>query len=216
MAMARSVRELLAFGVKKCTRCGEVKELSEYHAAGHGAGGVGASCKLCASIRRREWYHGGAAEKQREGVAAWAKKNRERKAAVNKEWKRANPDRVRESGRRSDSKRRSTPAGKLAHRVSVNVRQCLLRQGRTKGGRTFDALGYGPAELMAHLERQFLKGMSWENMGEWHIDHIVPLSSFDLESVESDEFKRAWGLPNLRPMWGADNMQKHAKRLSLL
>lgn len=215
MPMAPSVRELLAFGVKRCTRCDEVKDLSEYHSARLGAGGVAARCKSCAGILRREWYQG-AAEAQRAVAAAWADKNRERKQAANKAWRLANPDRCRANGRRQDGRRRATPAGKIAHRVSVNVRQCLVRQGRTKGGRTFDALGYTPAELMAHLERQFLKGMSWENMGEWHIDHIAPLASFNLEAVGSDEFKRAWGLPNLRPMWGADNMRKHAKRLTLI
>jgi hypothetical protein len=215
MAMARSVRELLAFGVKRCTNCEAVKDVAEFHAARLGAGGVSAVCKACACDIRRQRYQG-VAERQRLLVAAWAANNRERKRAANQAWRLANADRARETGRRSDLKRRSTPAGIIAHRVSVNVRQCLVRQGRTKGGKTFDALGYSPAELMAHLERQFVKGMSWENMGQWHIDHIIPLASFDMESLESDAFKRAWGLPNLRPMWGADNVRKHAKRETLL
>ena len=215
MAMAKSVRELVNRGVKKCTKCEEIKGLAEFHVCRLGAGGVASKCKSCASVLRRKWYEG-AAETQRRLVAEWAANNRDKKRAKDSAWKRANRDKCRESGRRSDAKRRATPAGKIAHRVSVNVRQCLLRQGRTKGGRTFDALGYTPAELMTHLERQFVKGMSWENMGEWHIDHIVPLSSFDLESLESGDFKRAWSLPNLRPMWGTDNVRKHAKRMTLL
>jgi hypothetical protein len=108
----------------------------------------------------------------------------------------------------------STPAGKLRNRVRARVRECL-RLGWS-GGKTFEALGYTIDELRAHLERQFVKGMGWHNMGEWHIDHIVPLSSFDIDSLESPDFRRAWGLANLRPLWATDNLQKQAKVLTLL
>jgi hypothetical protein len=213
--MKREVRQLLALSLKRCNTCHRIHHLDEFHAATHGAGGVCSTCKACACEKRRANYVV-AAPVQREKVRAWAAANRERKAATNKAWRERNKERCLANGRRSDRKRRETPAGKLAHRVSVNVRQCLLRQGRTKGGRTFEALGYTPAELMAHLERQFLPRMGWHNMGEWHIDHIVPLSSFELDSTESGAFQRAWALPNLRPMWGVENMRKHAKRVTLL
>jgi len=76
-------------------------------------------------------------------------------------------------------------------------------------------LGYTVDELRAHIERQFVKGMGWHNKGEWHIDHIVPVSAFDADSVEHPDFKACFGLPNLRPMWGKDNIRKGAKRVSL-
>jgi len=216
MAMTLAVRTLVELSLKRCTKCERIKHLSDFQTERMGAGGVASKCKPCAKAARRAWLDGPAGEKQRENVRKWATANRDRKTATNKAWKLRNQERAREIERRSTRKRRATPEGKLKHRVSVNVRQCLLRQGRTKGGRTFDALGYSPAELLAHLERQFTKGMSWENMGEWHIDHIVPLASFELDSLESDAFKRAWSLPNLRPIWGTDNVRKHAKRMTLL
>ena len=73
-------------------------------------------------------------------------------------------------------------------------------------------LGYSTTELRAHLERQFVKGMSWENKGKWHIDHIRPVASFDIPSIESDEFRDCFGLHNLRPVWAKENMRKGAKR----
>lgn len=61
-----------------------------------------------------------------------------------------------------------------------------------KAGRPWETLvGYTAAELMRHLERQFVKGMSWENRGAWEIDHIVPLSSFRLVSTCDPEFRAA-------------------------
>lgn len=53
-------------------------------------------------------------------------------------------------------------------------------------------------------------------MGEWHIDHIVPLSAFDITTEDSDGFKRAWALSNLRPLWAAENLKKSSARNFLL
>ena len=90
-----------------------------------------------------------------------------------------------------------------------------LRDG--KKGRSWEALvGYTVEDLMRHLERQFSKGMTWGNRGEWHIDHIVPLKSFTFISPDEPEFKAAWALTNLRPLWGKENIRKNAKRLHLL
>ena len=73
-------------------------------------------------------------------------------------------------------------------------------------------LGYSTSELRSHLERQFIKGMSWDNKGKWHIDHIRPVASFDIHSIESVEFRDCFGLHNLRPVWAKENMRKGAKR----
>lgn len=77
-------------------------------------------------------------------------------------------------------------------------------------------MGWTIAELRAHLERQFTKGMGWHNMGEWHIDHIVPISVFAISGPGDPEIRRAWALPNLRPLWAGENIKKNDKRLFLL
>ncbi|MFN3585184.1 hypothetical protein [Phenylobacterium sp.] len=84
------------------------------------------------------------------------------------------------------------------------------------GRRTFEALGYSVEELVAHIERQFLPGMGWKNVNEWHIDHIRPLSSFDIRELGDAEFRAAWALTNLRPIWSALNLAKGAKLQFLL
>lgn len=76
--------------------------------------------------------------------------------------------------------------------------------------------GYTTDELMAHLARQFTKRMSWQNMGKWHIDHIVPLASFRFDGPDDPNFKAAWALTNLRPLWRPKNLSKGAQRLTLL
>ena len=60
------------------------------------------------------------------------------------------------------------------------LRQSLQYKGAKKTHQTFSLVDYTKYELKEHLESQFTDGMSWENMGEWHIDHIKPCASFDL------------------------------------
>ena len=77
-------------------------------------------------------------------------------------------------------------------------------------------LGYTPEQLRQHLERQFTKGMGWHNKGEWHIDHIRPVASFDITGVDCPDFAECFGLANLRPVWSGVNLRKGARREFLL
>jgi hypothetical protein len=116
--------------------------------------------------------------------------------------------------RRSLAKSRSTPKGKVDNRMGVAIYQAL-KAG--KNGRSWEGLvGYTRDELMRHLEQQFKRGMSWRNMGDWHIDHILPRSMFCYSSPDDPDFKACWALSNLRPIWGRDNIQKNDQRLLLL
>lgn len=58
--------------------------------------------------------------------------------------------------------------------------------------------------------------MSWNNYGEWHVDHIVPVASFSFASADDADFKACWAITNLRPLWADANMQKHDKRTHLI
>src|SRR3546814_20855607 len=87
----------------------------------------------------------------------------------------------------------SDPQWTINRRMSAGVKSSL---GDGKNGRSWETLvGYTVADLMAHLERQFLPGMSWDNRGEWHIDHIRPLCSFEFTSPDAPQFREAWAPP---------------------
>lgn len=83
----------------------------------------------------------------------------------------------------------------------------LKRLNTTKQSKTIDILGYSALQLKEHIEKQFLPGMSWENHGEWHIDHIHPVSRFSENSLVSE----VCALDNLQPLWGIDNLSKSNK-----
>ncbi|MCT7549827.1 MULTISPECIES: hypothetical protein [Arcobacteraceae] len=96
---------------------------------------------------------------------------------------------------------------KLRARISTIIRQKM--QGKRKVGSAVKDLGCTLMELMDHLESKFQDGMNWENYGEWHIDHIKPLSMFDLTNEE--DFKIAVHYKNLQPLWAIDNLKKSNK-----
>ena len=79
---------------------------------------------------------------------------------------------------------------------------CALKD--KKAGRSWELfVGYTLADLMHHLQSLFVDGMSWNNYGEWHIDHVKPRCLFSVEEV-----KECWSLSNLQPLWAVDNMSK--------
>ena len=73
-------------------------------------------------------------------------------------------------------------------------------------------------EFRERFESLFTKGMTWQNMGLWHIDHIKPKTSFNQEELAdptSEDFKKCWALENLQPLWAKDNLKKGAKEMKV-
>lgn len=169
----------------------------------------------------------------RKRISAWNKANRDRVNATRREWIKANPEKYRAQvekklakGRAARGYVRSTPEQKAEMRRAAKrryyakyarvrlinrLRNRTLKaiSGEIKLGLTKRWLGCSPAELISHLEGQFQPGMSWENRGEWHIDHIRPLASFDLSDPE--QRLEACHYTNLQPLWAADNIAKGAR-----
>jgi len=91
--------------------------------------------------------------------------------------------------------------------MHVRLNQMVTR----KVGKTMELAGCSLEDLMKHLESKFAEGMTWENYGikGWHIDHIRPCASFDLEDPE--EQKKCFHWSNLQPLWAVDNLKKSDK-----
>ena len=84
--------------------------------------------------------------------------------------------------------------------------KALIHDQATKSAPTLKLLGSSVAYVKKHLEAQFVDGMSWDNHGEWHIDHIRPCASFDLTDPEQQ--KECFNYKNLQPLWAEDNLSK--------
>lgn len=99
------------------------------------------------------------------------------------------------------------PDGILAKRLRTRLYVALKKD--FKSGSAVRDLGCSIQELRVHLEKKFQIGMTWENYGKWHIDHIKPLSKFNL--TEREELLLVSHYTNLQPLWARENIIKGNK-----
>lgn len=217
----------IATAAKVCPRCMETKGRSLFGRDSRRPDGQRVYCKACncavntasramnietAKASEQRWRD---ANKEAISVRGkrWRKENPERAYEMAMAWRAANPERQKEIERRSSKRRSKLLNYRLRKSISEGIRLAL--RGR-KSAKTFELLGMTFEQFKVHLARQFLPGMTWDNYGKWHIDHIVPLSAFRIESAQDEAFKAAWSPANLRPLWAQDNLRKHAKLTHLL
>lgn len=201
-----------------CTKCGEFKSWDNFTKARKGLNGRDARCRDCARVyylenrdkiipRVRDRYRS-MEDELREYARRRYRSRRHELLLQQKEYRQS------DHGRRVKSEFLSRPERKLDNAVRVGVRRAF--KGTRKSRPTWEMLGYSLCDLKSHLERQFLKGMSWDNYGEWHIDHIVPLADFISDYEPHEAVSRAWHLANLRPVWADENLRKNRKRVFLI
>jgi hypothetical protein len=97
----------------------------------------------------------------------------------------------------------------IRNRVRTRLLKILRESGTSKNSSVTNLIGCSIDQLRDHLESKFVEGMGWGNRSEWHIDHIIPLSSFDLSDPE--QLAKACHYTNLQPLWAADNIAKGGK-----
>lgn len=120
-----------------------------------------------------------------------------------------NKTKKKEQTRSNQKKRRWTdPSFRIATNLRNRFRAALNGIGYKRGSAIRD-LGCTLEDLKKHIEMQWQPGMSWENYGEWEIDHVRPLSSFNL--LEKSEQQKANHYTNLQPLWQDENRSKSGK-----
>ena len=97
---------------------------------------------------------------------------------------------------------------KLIHNMRNRLRKAVKGYG-DKYDTTMNLVGCDSTKLREYIEAKFTEGMTWENQGDWHIDHIQPCCSFDL--TDEEEQKKCFHYTNLQPLWAADNLKKGGK-----
>ena len=132
-------------------------------------------------------------------------KHKDKRIKTKRLWETKNKEKLKNQKKEYIKKRKSEDIIfhlKLVCRSRLN--SFLKTKNITKKNRTFEIIGCTPQELKEHLEKQFVDGMGWENRCEWHIDHIIPLSSAKTE----EELYMLCHYTNLQPLWAIDNLKK--------
>lgn len=211
---------------KVCSKCGNWTPLDQFSFR-KDSNKYRNECLLCQNKRVRKWknsnkercktYYTNSKEYKRknymENIEArkeWQKeyhkktypKNKKQKIAYVDWWRKQNPNKPSEYSK----KRRSTIQGRLENTTSRSMWAALKYN---KAGFHWETLvDYTVKDLIIHLESRFKDSMSWDNYGEWEIDHIIPQSYFNYSSPEDTDFKKCWSLDNLQPLWASENRSK--------
>lgn len=153
-------------------------------------------------------------ERKRKNYESWYENNKEHRKQYLKEYREKNIDKIRKTKRDYERNRKARdPLYKLINNFRTAIYQVLKENNINKNGHYFEILKYTPEDLILHLETKFTNGMTWDNYGEWHVDHIKPISSHTILEIGDDEFMNCWSLSNLQPLWGKENISKSNKLL---
>jgi hypothetical protein len=203
--------DLFYNGFKKCTTCGDIKPITEFRKNGNkNSGGVFFTknrCKACDRIYMKQYkktekfkryikkYYDLHVEDIREKTNLRNRKNSKQQYILKKQ------------------KHADNPSLMVASMLRSRIWDVLFRRnmGTEKWFKFWDVVGCSPDCLRTHLESQFKDGMTRDTHGRrgWHIDHILPCASFNLNNPE--EQKKCFHYTNLQPLWWYENISKSDK-----
>ena len=143
-------------------------------------------------------------ERKKERMKEYYLKNKERIKERNKKYRLENKER---RNRHTRERKKTDPNFRL--RIVLRKRIYNALKQKVKSKRTMELLGCTIEELWTNIESQFKKGMTRENHGQWHIDHVKPCASFDLTDPKQQE--QCFHYSNLQPLWALENLSKGAK-----
>lgn len=210
--------ETLPEGMKRCGKCGMAKPISAFGKSARLKDGLRCSCNECRrqeylanrehNIKRSRRYY----RDNKETVLQKNKEYKERRVDwyrdYNQEYYKENKEDIKKGVKERHYKRLKEDIGyRLLQRCRTRIYQAL--KGQIKSKRTRKLIGCSVEKLKQHLESQFQEGMSWDNYGEWHVDHIRPCAMFDFTRAE-DQLE-CFHYTNLQPLWAEDNQRKSDK-----
>lgn len=134
----------------------------------------------------------------------WRQNNIEKIIDQKKNWYNKNRDKINENER---IRRKNDIEYKIKKNLRRRVNQVITRD--CKSNSTMELLGCSLYDFLKYMESKFIDGMSWDNYGQWHIDHIIPCSSFDLTDIQQQ--MECFHYTNLQPLWAKDNLSKSDK-----
>jgi hypothetical protein len=147
-------------------------------------------------------------DKIRKDKNKYREENKDKLRERERKYREENKDKMRED---RNKRYKKDPNFKLGSLIRGRIREALKNNNIKKTSKSAELLGCSILEAREHIEKQFKKGMTWDNHGfkGWHIDHIMPCASFDL--TDSDQQKKCFHYTNLQPLWAHENMSKGAK-----
>lgn len=195
-------KEKLSENLRRCSKCKEIKLIEEFNKRKqkklHHDNRYGV-CETCRKNYRKKYRKNHKKElklKRRE----YYQKNRDKENKYVKQWAKNNKERVNKNNRENRRKRmKKDPVYRLSCVMRSILKKTFKLTGTKKEDKTVKYLGYSSKQLKQRLEINFTEKMSWNNYGEWEIDHIIPIDYFIKRRVINPKTINA--LSNLKPRW---------------
>jgi hypothetical protein len=196
--------------MKHCPTCDSWKALSEYNKQSSSWDKLSRMCRNCyceyknnkrkndgtynqSDILYRQKYQQSGRRKEVSKIRYEAKKEEIIKKCVAYNKKKYNTD----------------PYFKVVLCMRTRISKLLKQKNADKYNKFYNYLGCNKQDFILYFQAKFKEGMTWENHGEWHIDHIKPCSLFNL--LNEDEQKKCFHYTNLQPLWASENLSKGCK-----
>lgn len=182
--------------MKFCKNCRSHKSYNAFYSDKRLKDGYKSKCKNC-YLEKVKNYN---AENKNSQVTYHQKYYIENKVSLLERQKKYN--------KQYQNDRRKTDINyRLAAMLRTTIYRCV--KGTIKVASSVRDLGCSIEYFKNYIEQKFQEGMTWKNYGEWHLDHIIPLSKFDLR--DRSHFLIACNYTNYQPLWAADNIKKRDK-----
>jgi hypothetical protein len=182
--------------MKVCNKCKVEKELNEFHKRLSSKDGLNETCKSCKKL-----YHLNNKEKFIEKSKLWVKNNKDKR--IN--WLKENKNKVLITASKYNKERKKNDSlFKLTCNTRCLISKSFRQNGYSKNSKTYKILGCTFDKFKQHLENKFTEGMTWENQGQWHLDHIYPISL----AKDEQELIKLNHYTNFQPLWAHDNLSK--------
>lgn len=189
---------------KVCSECRIEKDLENFNKDKTRKDNHSVYCKDCSKKKWKD-YQITNIEKLKQKY----KKDKLKNPNYIKVWYQKNPN---YNSNYEKNRRMNDPLFYILKKCRNRIRDYFRLKNEKKNKNTIDLIGCSPLELKKHIENKFMEGMNWENRNQWHIDHIIPLSSAQSEK----ELYDLCHYTNLQPLWAEDNIKKGNKILSPL
>ncbi len=206
------LEETLPEGYKRCANacCNKVFPLSHFQSTVNRRTKLTDKCEKCRARNKKndKKYQAAKKENIREQKKEYRAANKEKIREQQKEYNAAPVNKERRNEKRRN-RYKNDDKYKLTQLLRSRVRIALKSQNTKKNTHTLQLTSCTMDFLRDYISQKFEKGMTWDNHGDWHIDHRKPCRSFDLTKIE--EQRKCFHYTNLQPLWKSDNIQKRDK-----
>lgn len=219
---------------KKCSKCHLTLDIDNFTKHSKSKDGYYFCCKLCKSNDSKKYYNENSEyirdksnryySENKENIIDVRKKyyknnriyllkykkdyhlqNKDRQKYLSSLYLLNHKDSISESKRLYISKRRrNNPLFRLRESISKLINYSIKVKGYDKKYKSEEILGCKISEFKLFIESKFQEGMTWENYGDWHLDHIRPVSwgNSEIELIKLNHYT------NFQPLWAKDNLSK--------